>query len=283
MELGIFAKTFARPTLEGALDAVASHGLTIVQFNLSCVGLPTLPDAEVDPALCERIAGALADRGLLMAAVSGTFNMAHPDEAVRIEGVRRLGHLAAACKGLGTRIITLCTGSRDAADMWRRHSENDSAEAWAALIGSLGPALEAAEAHDVVLAFEPEGANVIDDSRKARRLLDRFGSRRLKVVLDPANLHPDGPGVRPGRVLEEAFALLGRNIVLAHAKERGADGASGHLAAGSGVVDFERYLRLLDRYVPEAPLILHGLGEDQVAASINHLRGLIAAVDGGAS
>ena len=28
MELGIFAKTFPRPTLEQTLDAVAAHGLT---------------------------------------------------------------------------------------------------------------------------------------------------------------------------------------------------------------------------------------------------------------
>ena len=44
MQLGIFAKTFPRPTLERTLDAVVAHGLTHMQFNMSCVGLPTLPD-----------------------------------------------------------------------------------------------------------------------------------------------------------------------------------------------------------------------------------------------
>ena len=42
MEIGIFAKTFVRPTLGETLDAVAEHGVRTVQFNLSCVGLPTL-------------------------------------------------------------------------------------------------------------------------------------------------------------------------------------------------------------------------------------------------
>jgi len=45
MQLGIFAKTFVRPSLEATLDAVASHGLSCVQFNMACVGLPTLPEA----------------------------------------------------------------------------------------------------------------------------------------------------------------------------------------------------------------------------------------------
>ena len=44
MHLGIFAKTFPRPTLEETLDAIADRGLTHVQFNMSCTGLPTLPE-----------------------------------------------------------------------------------------------------------------------------------------------------------------------------------------------------------------------------------------------
>jgi hypothetical protein len=35
MHLGIFAKTFPRPTLEETLDEVAYRGLTHVQFNMS--------------------------------------------------------------------------------------------------------------------------------------------------------------------------------------------------------------------------------------------------------
>ena len=80
MHLGIFAKTFARPTLEETLDAVASHGLTHVQFNMSCVGLPTLPD-RIDEDLCRWIAQSLRERGLTMAAISGTFNLCDPDES----------------------------------------------------------------------------------------------------------------------------------------------------------------------------------------------------------
>ena len=44
MRLGIFAKTFSRPTVEGVFDAVREHGLNCVQFNMACAGLPSLPD-----------------------------------------------------------------------------------------------------------------------------------------------------------------------------------------------------------------------------------------------
>ena len=78
MQLGIFAKTFPRPTLEETLDAVVGHGLTHVQFNMSCVGLPTLPD-KLDEGSCVWIAQMLRERGLTMAAISGTFNMVDPE------------------------------------------------------------------------------------------------------------------------------------------------------------------------------------------------------------
>jgi hypothetical protein len=42
MRLGIFARTFARPTVEDVFDSVRAHGLSCVRFNLSCAGVPTL-------------------------------------------------------------------------------------------------------------------------------------------------------------------------------------------------------------------------------------------------
>jgi sugar phosphate isomerase/epimerase len=72
----------------------------------------------------------LNERNLTMAAVSGTFNMIHPNPRKRRDGLRRLGVLAGACGQLGTSVITLCTGTRDPEDMWRSHPENDVPEAW---------------------------------------------------------------------------------------------------------------------------------------------------------
>jgi hypothetical protein len=54
MRLGIFARTFARGTLEAALDAVVDHGLDAVQFNLALAGGPPLP-ASIAPATAASI------------------------------------------------------------------------------------------------------------------------------------------------------------------------------------------------------------------------------------
>ena len=164
MKIGIFAKTFVRSSLEATLDAVRAHDLDCVQFNLACAGLPTLPDV-LEPATVEHIRAALAARGLQMAAISGTFNMAHTDPAERAKNLARLRVLAGACAGLDTQVITLCTGSRDPKDMWRRHPDNDTPAAWRDMTDCLAQALQIAEDCGVTLAFEPEVANVIELGR----------------------------------------------------------------------------------------------------------------------
>jgi len=129
MRIGILIGTFARPTLEARLDAVKASGLDCVQLSMDCAGLAPMPD-EIAPELVGRIRREAAARGITIAAVQGTFNMSHPDAEHRRVGLRRLRVLAAACQQLGTSKIHLCTGTRDRENMWRRHADNDSPEAW---------------------------------------------------------------------------------------------------------------------------------------------------------
>jgi sugar phosphate isomerase/epimerase len=271
MQLGIHIRTFRRPTLAAALDAVAAHRLKCVHFNLTAMGLPSLPE-RIDESLSAEVAREMAARNLRMATLSGTFNMIHPNPAVRRGGLRRLAVIAAAARPLGAAVIALCTGSRDPENMWRRHPENDSAGAWADLLSSMSEALAIAQRHDVTLAIEPEVANVVDSAAKARQLLNQVQSPRLKIIMDAANLFHAGELPRMHEVLDEAFALLGGDIVAAHAKDLDRDGEAGQLAAGKGVLDYDRYLGLLRKVGFDGPLILHGLAEDEVPGCVRFLR-----------
>src|ERR1700758_1271163 len=128
----------------------------------------------------------------------------------------------------------------------------------------------------VVLAFEPEMSNVVDSARKARRLLDEIGSPHLKITIDPANLFHAGELPRMKEILDEAFALVGKDIVLAHAKDLDHDGEAGHKPAGQGVLDYDRYLSLLRKYRFTGPLLLHGLTPEEVPGCMAFLRARMA-------
>ena len=269
MQLGIFARTFTRPTLEAIFDAVIAYDLHCVQFNMACVGLPSLPD-HIENDVIVRIRTEATSRGINIAAVSGTYNMIHPDPEQRQAGLRRLRILASACKHMGTSIITLCTGTRDPQNMWRWHPENTSPEAWEDLLNSMEAALHIAEEEDVILAFEPEQANVIYSATRARALLDSMQSPRLKVVMDPANLIVPENKQHMHHILDEAFELLGEYIVLAHAKDIGPDNT--FQPAGTGILDYDYYLQHLKATHTEIPLIIHGLSEAQVDAAVRFLQ-----------
>lgn len=276
MILGIFAKTFVRPTVAEVFRAVARHHLRTAHFNFACAGLPSLPE-EIDPALADRVRKSAAEQRVAIAAVSGTFNMIHPDAKQRRDGLRKLGIIAGACEHLGTGMITLCTGTRDSEDMWRHHPQNDSPEAWRDLVATMTKALTIADKHDLVLGVEPETGNVVSSALHARRLLDEFKSPRLKIVLDPANLFHPADLPRMSDIMDEAFDLLGADLAMAHAKELGAEGQMGSLPLGKGVLDWERYLELLRAAKFDGPLIMHGFEERDVTESLKFLRGFLPA------
>lgn len=271
MKVGTFSKIFERPRLEQALDALSAAGLESAQFNFESVGLPAMPDA-LDPGMCRHIRLHFAKRNLELVALSGTYNMAHPDPVERQLGLSRLRVMIAACKELGTGMITLCTGTRDPDYMWRTHPDNSTAEAWADLVGSLEQALPIAEEHQVILAFEPEISNVVDSPTKARRLIDELGSPWLKVCIDGANIFPTGTLERMSEILNHAFDLLGGDIALAHAKDLIADGEAGNRPAGTGLLDYQLYLELLQQAGFTGSLILHSLVEEEMPFSLEFVR-----------
>lgn len=278
MKIGIMDGTVVRPTLEGTLDAVLEYGICHMQFNLGQVDLADFQE-RMDTSLCDRIRNAFDTRNMTMAAISGHFNMIHPDVQKRHAGLQGLRVLASTCERLGTSVITLCTGTRDPTSIWRRHPDNDSQEAWTDLVASMRQAVQIAQEYGVTLAFEPEVANVVDSAQKARRLLDEMGSPYLKVTMDGANVFHAGELPRMREILDEAFALVGQDIALAHAKDLDHDGEAGHLAAGTGLLDYKHYLSLLNKLEFDVPVILHGLTESELPESLAFVRRNMQAVD----
>jgi sugar phosphate isomerase/epimerase len=256
--LGLLSPEFPAVSLEANLDTIRATGATGVQFDLvSAVG-DSFPGELPEPSF-QAITEGFSRRQLTLAALSGTYNMIDPDQQARLVGAEGLDRLIGWAPRLGAELVTLCTGSRDPESMWRKHPGNDSPEAWSDLLGQIERAVKAAEEHGVTLGVEPEIGNTINSVQKARRLLDEVRSSRLKIVMDGANVFQSGQLPNMRKVLDEAFDLLGSDIVLAHAKDLDKDGEAGHLAAGRGRLDYPYYLELLRQSGFDGTIILHAL------------------------
>jgi sugar phosphate isomerase/epimerase len=273
MRLGIFAKTFAGSDPGTVLAASKAAGFACVQYNMACSGLAAMPDAlsVQDVAAVSAARGA---SGVAIAAVSGTYNMIHPDPAMRAKGLAQLEVLLRHAAAMGTGMVTLCTGTRDATDQWRHHPDNGSAEAWRDLVAEMGKACALAEPLGIKLGIEPELANVVDTAPRARLLLDTLQSPALGIVLDPANLFEVATLAEQRDLLSRSVDLLADRIAMAHAKDRDASG--GFATAGKGMVDFPHFLGRLRAAGFDGDLVTHGLAAAEAADVARYLSGVLA-------
>lgn len=272
MELGIFSRTYETGDLEETCRRMAAHGLLHAQFNFSNAGLATLPAVLRDEDL-ERIQTVTAAHGIALDALTGTFNMIDRDADARRRGCEQFAVQCRGARDLGIPIVSLCTGSKHPSDKWCWHDDNLTEAAWSDLLRSTEAVLKEAETWGVTLGVETEASNIVNTPQRARRYLDTFQSPRLKIIMDGANLFRPEQLENMTAVLEEAFALLGRDIVLAHAKDLRRDMT--FVAAGQGDLDFPLYIRLLAESGYRGPLVIHGLLEEQVPASKAFLEELL--------
>lgn len=270
--LGIFAKTFAGSSPESVLTQARDAGYAVVQYNMACSGLSSLP-LVIPAVIVTDIARAIRHSGVSIVALSATYNMIHPDAAMRAEGHASLTRLAESARAIGIPMLTLCTGSRNAADQWAAHHDTASVASWRDLLESLEKALVVAERYDVMLGIEPEPSNVVSSAVVARRLIDELGSARLGIVFDAANMIgevlQESPSARRD-VISRSVDLLADRITLVHAKDRRIDGT--FVAPGQGDVDFISYFSALVQAGVRAPIITHGVTAPEAQRAAGHLR-----------
>ena len=269
MQLGVFARTFPGHAPADVLAACRAAGFAAVQYNMACSGLGSLPEA-IPVVAARQVADALAQTGMQMAAISATYNMADPDPGRRQAGRQAFTAIAGRAAKMGANMLTVCSGSLDPHDKWRRHPANDDPQSWIGMCREFEIICDIAEQHDILIGVEPEPANIVSSATSAARLLAEFPGSRLRIILDPANILEDVPPDHHHRTIDTALDLLGPAIAMAHAKDRHADGSVA--PAGLGIVDWPHFLAGLVRIGFDGPLIAHGMSAEEapaVAAFLN--------------
>jgi sugar phosphate isomerase/epimerase len=263
-QIGAFARIFREDTADALAERFVEHGLKTLQFNFSALGYPALPDrALVESLDLAGIASTFTSRGIRLWGISGTYNMAHPDPAVREESNRLAAGYIAALGPMGAEAVTLCTGSRDPENMWRKHPANRTESAWSDFRRSLDVLLPAAAEAGLKLAIEPEPGNVVRGTAEAKRLLAELGADadRVGFVLDAANLVDDAPTDQHAAILSEAFAELGSRTLCLHGKDPNGWQA---VLDGQAGVDYEMVFALYRRLPHPLPFIIQDATPEQL-------------------
>ena len=260
------------PTADALFRKIRKMGFEAVQFAFSSVAEshfvpdnaielpPEIPEETVDAILA-----ASEKYDLPILAVNGTFNMAHPDKAVREEGLSRFDGFLEASAALGAEFITLCSGTRAQTGIWDFSPLNETEEAYRDSLETIRRAVTMAEKYGLILAIESEAANVVSSPEIARRMLDDVGSPNLKMILDCANLFKAGHA-HPEEVeatIRKAFDYYGHDIALAHGKDILPGDGIAFTGTGRGIVDFALTAKLLREYDFKGDMFLHGIYDEE--------------------
>lgn len=279
MKIGVCSTDFAPTGIDELFRKISGHGFDAVQFSYISIGMDEIPETIPDEVI-EAIGDAARKYGVEIAAVNATFNLIDADRERLARNIRSVEEMCRANRLLGCDLLTLCTGSRNQESMWGWHPDNDKQEAWDELETNLRPLVETALRYDMYLGIETEANNVVMTARRARRLMDETGCKKLKVILDCANLFHKGEAHRENvdKIIREAFRLLGNDIVLAHGKDLADSDDLVFVPTGTGIVDFDLFLELLKQHGYSGAMVMHAIyDEAQMDGCVEFMREKIKA------
>ena len=225
---------------------------------------------ETDLEQVKPLKSLLDDAGLEAAQANGWYEaLVNPDDALRAEGVRGLGTLCKAGQLLSAKTVYVRPGGLDPRGHWGAHPDNHLPQTFDRLIDSMRKAAAIAQSEGMVLAIEGHVLSVLDTAQRVRDLLDAVGSPALKFNVDAVNFIGTVRGAHNTRpVLKELFDLLGKDTVAAHMKDLSLQNDMvvniKEVVIGTGSLDQEYYLQLLQQYCPEAYCLIEHLPEEKV-------------------
>jgi sugar phosphate isomerase/epimerase len=178
-----------------------------------------------------------------------------PDEAVRragVEGARALVRLAAQ---MGVPESGVRPTSLSPRGDWWPHADNYKPETEDRLVRSLCEILETGEEYGIDIVLETHVTTTLNTPETIRRVIERTGSKRLKLNLDPCNFMGDLHTVfNQPALFDRLFDQLGPYIATVHLKDfLLEDRFVVHITEtviGTGLMEWDTLLPMIERYRP---------------------------------
>jgi sugar phosphate isomerase/epimerase len=273
LHLAIFSGVYARFPVEEAARKMREDGFrgVILEYAFADVRFdPLAPDWDA----LKKIRETLERNGLKIAALFGYYNVVDPDPERRRHGEARIEFLLTNWRRFGCPLVCTETGTLNRGSEWAESPENATENGYLACRGAFEKLARLAEKNGAILCIEAYWRNVIASSERAERLFRDVNSPALKLVMDPCNYYRKEDLPQMDAVLEDMFRRVGKQIVIAHAKDVKASANGTDLpAAGKGVLDYPLFLRLLAQLRREVFLTIEHLTLEDVPRARDYVLG----------
>lgn len=206
-----------------------------------------------------------------------------PDESIRkagVEGARDLVRLAAK---MGVKESGVRPTSLNPRGDWWPHPDNYKPETQDRLVKSLVEILETAEDFGIDVVLETHVTTTLNTAENIRKVIERTGSKRLKINLDPCNFVGDLQiACNPAPMIHHIFDILEEYIATVHLKDYYTeDRFTVHIAEtviGTGMMDFETILNRVNKVKPDGYVVIEHLPINLIALAKTNLTAKIKAM-----
>lgn len=179
-----------------------------------------------------------------------TNNIAHDPEIRKAHNNYFIRHMElASYAGIGV-VSTECGFDPQSRGVQAHRYESD----FNLLKDNISYLAEYAEKYDVTIAIEPCVLDVIPSAKRMKDFITQIGSRRVKVLLDPANLIANSSE-------RDMFTYLKNDIAYFHGKDRKVNDTYGRLI-GDGDIDWPFFLYLYHKNTEGVPFIIEYPNKD---------------------
>lgn len=225
----------------------------------------TVPADAVPNAVAANVRSVIADQGLEFLQIWAPYPcILCPDERTRREGVEKARAIVRLAARIGVPGAGVRPTSLNPRGDWWPDPANFLPETEDRLVKSLREILETAEDHGVNIVLETHLTTTLNTPQNIRRVIERTGSSRVKVNVDPVNFVGDlATAFNPGPMIHDLFDILGPYCDTVHVKDIYLeDRFVVHISEtvpGTGIMDLDTILRRTDALDPHAYVIIEHL------------------------
>lgn len=271
LKLGIRGHDLPGAPFETIEDFVNSY----TQFDLDYLQLvykKAFKNFEMDPVFLLKLADALREKGIKVAMVGAYFNMIHPDEEKRLNGIEFFKQCLETAPVFDCKIVGSETGSANG-DKWTYNEYNHTSEAYErvkdTVIGlkhygdlfKTRPIIEGAYAHTI---YKPE---------LLKQLVDE--TQIDDVTIDVYNYLNIDNYKEADQIFDKAMELFKDQVRVFHVKDFNVvDGKLVQCGIGQGIMNWKYFIKRIKEETPDAVLIFEGVTGEDIKTSIEYIRRL---------
>ena len=269
IKLGIRGHDVPGAPFETITDFVSSYKNFDLDY-LQLVYKKAFKGFEMDPQFLLDLADKLKENDIKVAMVGAYFNMIHPDEQKRLDGIEYFKQCMKTASVFDCNVVGSETGSANG-DKWTYNEYNHTKEAHDRVVETVKGLKYYGNAFRCRPIIEGAYAHTIHDPDDLAKLVEETGIS--DVTIDIYNFLNINNYMDADKIFDRSMELFKDKVRIFHIKDFNVvDGKLVQCGIGQGIMNWNYCIPRIIKETPDAVLILEGVTGQDIQPSIEFIR-----------